>query len=475
MTLRPLEASLFEKLSDEVKELMLASGVVPVADPLMQLWQLPEGTRTVVLIGGRGGMKTYGVSDFIANQAAVNKKRCAVLRDEKSRIKETILNEILLRFDSIKFRTDVERLETGIKDKKTNEAIVFTMGFKASDNTKTANLKGVSNIDIAVVEEAEDIRDVTKFNNFTDGLRKEGCLVIIILNTPDIGHWILKRYFNTTKPVIPPPGTPADIQKEYDGYYQLEPKGTPGVVCIITGYEQNKWIPQSKVEEYEAYGDPSSDRYDLHHYLTAIKGYASTGRKGQVHKKVKKITLKEYLALPYKEYYGQDFGTAAPAGLVGVKIHRNTSWCRQLNYKPMNELSIAKKYCELKLTPADLIVADYADKKAIRKLSDGFSPGELSPEDLKNYPRLVSGFNVVKCLKGPDSVSYGLSVMNRMELFAVEESTDLWNEILNRVYGQDKSGEYTNDPEPGFDHLIDPWMYVITYFERGSGGGISSG
>jgi len=465
MKLRPLEASLFEKLSDEAKELMLASGVFPVIDPFMVLYNLPPGTNMVICIGSRGGAKSYEVSRFAVQDATIRQRRVAVLRDEKETIRESILNEIFQRYDTAKeyghFKNDFEKSERGIKNNKTDNMVVFTKGFRASSNIKRTNLKGISDTDTAIVEEAEDIRDYSKFTTFTDSIRTKERLIIIMLNVPDIQHWVIKRFFN--------------LEQVEDGYWKLIPKNIPGVVVIQSNYKDNIYLPADVVRDYEGSGDPNSHRYDPHYYKTEIQGYASSGRKGQVHTKVKPITLKEYLALPYKEYYGQDFGTAAPAGLVGVKIHRNTSWCRQLNYKPMNELSIAKKYCELKLTPADLIVADYADKKAIRKLSDGFSPGELSPEDLKSYPRLVSGFNVVKCLKGPDSVSYGLSVMNRMELFAVEESTDLWNEILNRVYGQDKSGEYTNDPEPGFDHLIDPWMYVITYFERGSGGGISSG
>lgn len=55
-------------------------------------------------------------------------------------------------------------------------------------------MKSVSNIDIAVIEEAEDLRDEDKFNTFSDSIRKEGSVIIIILNTPDVHHWIVKRF-----------------------------------------------------------------------------------------------------------------------------------------------------------------------------------------------------------------------------------------------------------------------------------------
>src|SRR5690348_4741109 len=141
MKLTALEDSLFSQQDEHVKTLLRQSGVVPVADPLIDLWNLPNGTNTVILIGGRGGMKTYGVSDFIAHQASVNKKRCVILRDEHSLIKESILSEILQRYDEIPFSTGTDKLTTGIKDRETGTELVFTKGFKASDNKKKANMK----------------------------------------------------------------------------------------------------------------------------------------------------------------------------------------------------------------------------------------------------------------------------------------------------------------------------------------------
>ena len=457
MKIRHLEASIFEQFPEDIKQLLLSSGVVPVVDPFMQLYSLPQGTNMVICIGGRGGAKSHEISQFAVEDATIRDRRVAVLRDEKETIRESILNEIFIRFDNGfkqgHFPNKFEKSERGIKSKDTGNMAVFTKGFRASSNLKRTNLKGVSDTDTAIVEEAEDIREFEKFNTFKDSIRTKNRLIIIMLNTPDIQHWVVKRYFN--------------LEIVEDGYWRLIPKKIPGVVVIQTSYKDNPYLPIDVIRDYEGSGNPNSERYDPHYYKTEILGLASSGRKGQVHTKIKPISLDEYMALPYKEYYGQDFGTAAPAGLVGVKIHRNTSWCRQLNYKPLDELEIAKLYCSLKINAADTIVADYADSRAVRKLTNGFNLNEISEDDIKQYPQIISGFNMVKCIKGPDSVRYGISLMNRMNLYAVEESTDLWTEIHNRIYGKNKSGEYNNEPEPGFDHLIDPWMYVLTYFDKG--------
>lgn len=437
---------------------------VKTLGPYKKLYDLPPGTDFVLCIGGRGSGKTYEVSKFIAYNAAVKKKRCVILRDEKESIKDTILNEIFLRYETANkngvLDAECEKLKTGIVERATGKDLVYTKGFRSSTNQKTATMKGGSDIDIAVIEEAEDVRDADKFDKFVDSLRKRGCIVIVIMNVPDLGHFLINRYMTA-------------VPTEHDGYFDLQPQDIPGFVCIQTSYKDNKHLQPNVVSRYESYGDPDSHLYNQHHYLTDILGLSSAGRKGQVLRKVKPITLKDYHALPFKEFYGQDFGTASPAGLVGVKFDKNNCWCREINYKPMNTLEIAKLYCSLKLSGGDRIVADCADEKAWKKLKRGWNINELPPEyfsldekgnNVCKYPALLSGFHVVPCVKGEDSVRHGIDLMDSMNLFAVTESRNLWGdkgEIANYIYDQDKNGNYTNDPKDDFNHLIDPWRYVV--------------
>lgn len=415
------------------------------------LYNLPPGTNTVVVIGGRGGAKTYEVSKFATFKATMERRRTVIMRDEKELIRESILNEMLMRYDTANATSVLsrfyDRMETGIKDKRNGEMLVFTKGFRASTTQKRANLKSISGIKQVIIEEAEDIREEEKYNTFADGIREEDALIIIILNTPDIDHWIVKRWFN--------------LELVEDGYWRLIPKVVPGVVMIQTSFEDNPHLPAHIVANYRAYGDPQSASYNKHYYMTAIMGYASSGRKGQIHRNIRPIKLQEYLDLPYPEMYGQDFGTAAPAGTVGYKIYKNTSWARQLNYLPMATLSIGKMYCGLGFGPKDKIVCDNADKDACDKLSSGWSFKELSEEDARLYPLLMRGFYIVRSKKGPDSVRYTINLMDSLNLFVVEESAEMWEEVRKRIYQQDKTGLFTNDPAPGFDHLLDPWGYGL--------------
>lgn len=423
------------------------------------LYDLPPSVNLVICIGGRGGMKTYEVSKFVAFSATMRSKRCVVLRDEKELVRESILNEILLRYDSANESSGgaldhkYDRLDSGIKDKKTGNMVVFTKGFRASNNDKKANLKSISDVDIAVIEEAEDIKE-DKFNTFMDSIRNKGAFVILVLNTPDVSHWVVKRHFNTE----PVPGE--------DGYFKITPKQSDSVLVIQTSYLDNPHLPENVIQRYESYGDPDSPLYNKHHYLTNILGYSTTGLKGQILKHAKPISLEEYHALPYREIYGQDFGTASPAGLVGIKVHRNKVWARELNYKPATVLELAKLYCRLGFNAADLIVADSAEPKTIAKLQKGWRPTELTQDDFERYPRLASGFNVVPALKGRDSVTAGLDELLECELYITEDSTNFWHEVNHYVYAEDKNGNPTNEPIDGYNHLCDPLRYVLAEAKR---------
>lgn len=434
------------------------------------LYSVSNDVDFVIAIGGRGGMKTYEISKFAAVSATVRDKRVAVLRDEKESIRESILNEIFMRFDTANQNGKLDALfskyQNGLYNKRTEDLQVFTKGFRASSNEKRSNLKGVSDVDIAIIEEAEDIRDFSKFATFRDSIRTQERMIIIILNTPDIQHWIVKRYFHLepiTVADVPELAHIQGIEKLLDGYWQLIPKAMAGFHCIQTNYEDNEHLPDTVIRSYKAYGDPTHPDYDLHYYLTAIKGFASSGRKGQVLRKVKRCTLQQYLELDAREIFGLDFGTSSPAGIVGVKIHKNNLYAREYNYKPLDTLGVAKFFCSLGLDiEEDLIVADSADPLSIHKLRYGWEESELQPEDLANplFANLLKGWNIRGAIKGPGSIEYGLGLMNSSNLFFCEESANLWNEVYNYIYAQNKSGEYTNIPVDEFNHLIDPTRYV---------------
>lgn len=439
-----------------------------------QLYDLPAGTNTIVLIGGRGGAKTYEASKFAAFSATIRKKRCVVVRDEKESIRESILNEILLRYDTANangaLSTQFQRLDTGIKDARTGEMMVFTQGFRASSKEKKANLKGVSNVDIALIEEAEDIRDEDKYNTFSDSIRKQGALIVIILNTPDINHWIIRRYFTLEKVDV---SQIWSAVRDDGGYYDIIPKAIPGFLCIKTNFTDNTFLAQTTVESYKAYGDPGSFKFNKHYYLTAILGYASTGRRGQIFSGWKSMTNDEFNAIEARSLFGQDFGTTSPAGLVECKIVNNRIYIREHNYRGMTEKQIAMLYCELGLK-GEIIIADSAEPLTIRRLRSGWEEKELNDDERRlvgeaakggeawKYAQLLAGWNIFPALKPPGSVIALIKKLMDFEVFVTQDSTNLWMEYSSYIWATDKNKMPIDEPEDANNHLIDPIRYVIS-------------
>jgi PBSX family phage terminase large subunit len=195
--------------------------------PFKILYKLPKGTWMVINISGRGSGKSYEVSKFITLKSIINRKRVALLRDQQSTIAQSILHEVKTRWDEIDEKSGgyyskyYEMQDKGLKNLSTQTMQIFTKGFQTSATNKKATLKSIADVDIAVVEEFEDINDEEAFNSFADSIRKEDALIIINSNVPSKQHWFIKRYFNL-------------IESDHEGFYKLSPKTIPGVVYITS-------------------------------------------------------------------------------------------------------------------------------------------------------------------------------------------------------------------------------------------------
>jgi phage terminase large subunit len=70
------------------------------------------------------------------------------------------------------------------------------------------------------------------------------------------------------------------------------------------------------------------------------------------------------------------------------------------------------------------------------------------------------GFNAKAVKKGPDSIRFGISVLQNYKLHILKQSTNLINEMYGYQYATDKHGYTTDTPEGGLDHLLDAARYV---------------
>lgn len=78
-----------------------------------------------------------------------------------------------------------------------------------------------------------------------------------------------------------------------------------------------------------------------------------------------------------------------------------------------------------------------------------------------DYLRLKKQKNVKGVIKGPDSIVFGLELMQMQEYLITKRSVNLIREVRGYCYDKDKTGKKSNKPAEGQeDHAIDAWRYV---------------
>lgn len=80
------------------------------------------------------------------------------------------------------------------------------------------------------------------------------------------------------------------------------------------------------------------------------------------------------------------------------------------------------------------------------------------PRSVEELYRL--GFNAKAVKKGPDSIKFGIGVLQNYNIKITKQSQNLINEIYAYQYSVDKHNYVTDIPEGGLDHLLDALRYV---------------
>jgi phage terminase large subunit len=83
-----------------------------------------------------------------------------------------------------------------------------------------------------------------------------------------------------------------------------------------------------------------------------------------------------------------------------------------------------------------------------------------SSEPMRIEELARAGFNAKKVVKGPNSISFGIGVVQNYQLHIYKQSQNLINEIYGYQYATDKFGYVTTTPEGIDDHLLDAMRYV---------------
>ena len=151
-----------------------------------------------------------------------------------------------------------------------------------------------------------------------------------------------------------------------------------------------------------------------------------------------------------KHGYGLDFGYSnAPTGIIEVGIIDNHIYEREILYSPkLTNPDICEKLRSAGLSKYDIICADSAEPKSI--------------EEIKK-----DGWYIVPCIKGRDSVNFGIDLVKTFKTHIYSDSDNLIKEKRNYKWREDNNGNALNIPVDEWNHLLDAERYIVTFLVGG--------
>jgi phage terminase large subunit len=263
-----------------------------------------------------------------------------------------------------------------------------------------------------------------------------------------------------------------DYNPVEDFWVNEELIGQPGVGFMRLTYKDNEALNMSIVEELEkcrdkGFWDVTLSEGELFREQNIKNPYWARwwrvyglGYEGVLEGVIFQNWSKVQAVPPMAKFlgYGLDFGYANdPTAVVGMWKHGDGYYLREFVYeKGLTNQDLARVLRDYGVGSTDLIVADSAEPKSIEEL------------------RRAGFKGIRKAKKGKDSILHGISLLQGVELFVTEDSTNLIKELRGYVWQTDRDGKPINKPSEEWNHLIDAIRYIAQAKIGKSGGFVVS-
>ena len=201
---------------------------------------------------------------------------------------------------------------------------------------------------------------------------------------------------------------------------------------FVTTYKDNPYLPKEMVVAIEELQHKNPKQWTIYG-----KGEFAANDKAIYTFEIVDDFEAEFVAFGLDWGYSQD-----PTAVVAV-------------YKNGDNL-----YLEEVLYEKGLVMKDIADNLTKKDIDKSYEIWCDSSEPRSVEELYRSGFNAKPVKKGPDSIKFGISVLQNYKIHILKTSQNLINEMYAYQYATDKHGYTTDNPEGGLDHLLDAARYV---------------
>ena len=206
------------------------------------------------------------------------------------------------------------------------------------------------------------------------------------------------------------------------------------VEIFRTTYKDNPYLPEQMVKEIEGLEKKNPKYWQIYGLGEYTVNDKAVFQNFQI---LEDFPVHELVG------FGMDFGFSNdPTALVAVHKHHDMLYIRELMYdKGLTTNDIVRKLKELNIGKSEEIWADSAEPRLIEEI-------------------YRSGFNIKPVKKGPDSIRFGIGVLQNYGLVVDKKSTHLIDELYGYEYIQDKYGHITDKPQDFNNHCIDALRYL---------------
>ena len=386
------------------------------------LFNIPEGVDVFILTGGRYSQKSYAVSTASLSACTKYGHRVLYSRYTNASLKDSIYAEVEEKLDVLNYRPFFDATINRIDSKFDNSKIVFK-GLKAGSNQQTANLKGLKDFSMWVLDEAEELVDESIYDKIFLSVRgnkksdPNKNIKIMILNPASKEHFIHQKYF---------------LNKGVQGGWN----GVKDNVCYIhtTYLDCLEFVPKEIQDYFEEMKNNNPKKY--HHIV--MGGWLD---------KAEGVVFNDW---EFGEFNPDKLQTSCGMDF-GFSVDPDT----------LTEVAIDKKkkliYLKEHIYRNGLKVDDLA-KLILEKVGDKLIISETDPRlvaDLKHR-----GCNIKQHKKG--LIETGITLMLEYKIILEPSSKNIAKELNNYVYSDKNSKLYVDD----WNHAIDGGRYNIEYHLR---------
>lgn len=298
----------------------------------------------------------------------------------------------------------------------TGSTIMFR-GIQTGSKDNSANLKSLQGVTTLVIDEAEEVTDENVFDKIDLSVRQKGAKnrVILILNPTTKESWIYRRFHQDA-------GVPEGSNCT---------KGN--TTYIHTDYRDNlENLDESFLKQVEEIRKNQPIKYNH-----VILGGWLDRAEGVIFQNWKVGDFND--DLPYG--FGQDYGFSVdPTTLIkcAVDMSRKIIYVKEMLYKTGLSTTQIYEHNVVHAGTTHLIVGDSQEKRLLSEL-----------KALK--------LNIAPCIKGPGSVTAGVSAMQDFTIIVDPDSINIAKELNNYVW-HDKIAK---TPVDAYNHAIDAIRYYV--------------